>query len=243
MELEYKGSVYNVNLSCYDLAPIVNGFPCNKIELYPFDFVFQRDKIFTTWVKVGFLPLTRNSINNLRVCFELGEGRAWIETRHKIELLVDDYENATKTLDCFGFNGDCLDIGIPTVYVPDEGIMDDEEKVIEVIIRRKGMNKSGNLFKLGIHKSNYKVVLGASRRMRAIEENTQREKEINNKYRESKAEKSAVIAFKTLKKATTKYDKNGHPKMPDDHYKHILKVIIPRIIPDEGIYYHTKSGK
>ena len=115
--------------------------------------------------------------------------------------------------------------------------------MIQEIIKRKAMNKSGKLFKLGIHIANCKVVLEASKRMRAMEEDAKKERDISNEYREGKAEKCAVIAFENWKKSANKYDKNGLPKMPADDYKHILKAILPKIAPDEGTSQHTKSGK
>ena len=63
----------NVTLGNLVLANIVNGYP---IELQPFDFIFQRDKIISRWIAVEFLPMTQNATNDPKVRWETCEGGA-----------------------------------------------------------------------------------------------------------------------------------------------------------------------
>ena len=66
-ELMYKGSACNVTLGNYDLAHIVNGFPGDPIALRSFDRLFVRDTIVSWWVKVGFMVMSRNALNDPKV--------------------------------------------------------------------------------------------------------------------------------------------------------------------------------
>jgi hypothetical protein len=241
--IAFKGSVCSVTLNCYDLAAIVNGFPHDPIEKRPFDFVFQKEKIFQTWVKVGFLPMTRNAVNDERVRFESGEGGAPPEMARRMELLVEDYHDHKKTLDILGFNGNTLDIEIPVALTSDKEITEDEEKQIDEIIKKKAIAKSGKLFKMGIHIANCKVVLEAQKRLKALEVEAKKKKDGLNEYKEGKLEKNTVGAYERWKKAAQKYDKTGKPKMAAEDYKDILKMLLPRVAPDEAVSHHTTSGK
>ncbi len=62
-----KQRLCNVSISNADLFFIVNGFPRDPIELKPFDSIFTRPKIWPWWVKVGFLPMTGNAVNDDKV--------------------------------------------------------------------------------------------------------------------------------------------------------------------------------
>jgi len=62
-----KGSVCNVKLDNCDLSGIVNGFPGDPISLRPFDRYFTRANIWKWWCNVGFMPMTRNALNDEKV--------------------------------------------------------------------------------------------------------------------------------------------------------------------------------
>jgi hypothetical protein len=55
-------AVLNINFN--DLATIVNGRPKDVARDRPFDFNFTKEKILWLWAKVGFVPFTRNCLNN-----------------------------------------------------------------------------------------------------------------------------------------------------------------------------------
>jgi len=69
-----RRSACNVSIGNRDLANIVNGFPGNELVNKPFDYTFTRQNIINSWIAVGFLSMTANAVNNLKVRFELGEG-------------------------------------------------------------------------------------------------------------------------------------------------------------------------
>ena len=241
--ITFKGSVCSVTLNCYDLAAIVNGFPHDPIEKRPFDYCFQKDKIKETWRKVGFLPMTRNAVNDERVRYEMGDGGAPPEIAQRMELLVEDYHEHRRTLQRLGFNGNIFDVEIPVVKRAEKEITVDEEKQIEMIIQKKAIAKSGKLFKMGIHIANCKVVLEAQKRIKVLEDQAKRKKEELNEYKEGKLEKKAVGAYEKWMKAEQKYDGTGKPKMAADDYKDILKVLLPRVAPEETVSQHASSGK
>ena len=187
--------------------------------------------------------MTRNALNDERVRFESGEGGAPPEMARRMELLVCDYREHKKTLDELGFNGNTFDVEIPVTTCADTEITVDEEKQIETIIKQKAIAKSGKLFKMGIHIANCKVVLEAQKRVKIMEDEAKKKKEQLNEYKEGKLEKKAVVAYERWMKADPKFDGKGKPKMPAEDYKYILKVLLPRVAPDETVSQHTSSGK
>ena len=74
-EGKQKGrSICNVSFLNLDLANLVNGWPDDPVELRPFDYHFTTERIIKTWIAVGFLPMTGNTVNDLKVRHELGDG-------------------------------------------------------------------------------------------------------------------------------------------------------------------------
>ena len=59
-----------------DLANLVNGWPGDPVQLWPFDCHFMAEGIIETWIAVGFLPITGNAVNDPKVRHELGDGGA-----------------------------------------------------------------------------------------------------------------------------------------------------------------------
>ncbi len=62
-----------LNLDFNNLATIVNSRPKDLARGRPFNFNFTKEKILWSWAKVGFVPFTRNCLNNKRVRKELGQ--------------------------------------------------------------------------------------------------------------------------------------------------------------------------
>jgi hypothetical protein len=56
-----------------DLAMIVNGVSGDPIQDQPFDCHFTKAKIVGSWEKIGFVPFTRNCLQNSKVRRELGQ--------------------------------------------------------------------------------------------------------------------------------------------------------------------------
>ncbi len=59
-----KGSISCVKLDNGNLCGVVNGFPGDPIALRPFDCYFSCANIWKWWCNVGFMPMTRNALNN-----------------------------------------------------------------------------------------------------------------------------------------------------------------------------------
>ena len=100
-----------LNLDFCDLATIVNGVPGNHIKDRPFDCHFSKEKILSSWVKIGFAPFTRRCLTNVKVRKELGqhvrdEGLERIQFRY--DVLVDVVESQC------GFNPGVFDATIPS---------------------------------------------------------------------------------------------------------------------------------
>ena len=142
-----------------DLTHIVNGFPGDPIHLHPFDNCFSKVKINRTWIAVGFLPMTRNAVNDPKVRYELGEGGAPEEDLGRMEMLVSEYEEAGAMLSRLGFNGGMFDIK-PQVSEKIVALNTDEAAV-QAIINNKSINHPRGLLKLGILVANFGLVMEA----------------------------------------------------------------------------------
>ena len=59
-----------VNIGNLDLAHIVNRSIGNPLKDCPFGYCFQKQKLINQWIKVGFLPMTYNTISDPWVRFE-----------------------------------------------------------------------------------------------------------------------------------------------------------------------------
>ena len=60
-------STYNAGIGNLDLGHIVNGFVGDPIETRPFEYFFQKHKLLNQWTKMGFLPMTCNAVNDLKI--------------------------------------------------------------------------------------------------------------------------------------------------------------------------------
>ncbi len=85
-------SIMKVKLCNLNLGHVINDFPGGPPELCPFDFdfCFTQEKIFKTWINVGFVPHTGNGAFDPKVRHELGEGGAPQEAQVRLGRLVED---------------------------------------------------------------------------------------------------------------------------------------------------------
>ena len=225
-------SVCSVTVGNRDLGNIVNGFPGEPIEKRPFDWIFQKHKILNFWIAVGFLPMTRNSITDPKVRYELGEGGAPEKEGRRLELLVSEYEEARETLTRLGFNGGVLDLQARTAE--ERVIPDEEEAVIQAILDRKIINRPGGLFKVGISVVNCDVMLEAARRTVTIGKEKERTKALKKKEDEDEGNDNAMKHYrKWLVDGSPLDNTNGGPKLTKEASKSIVKLLIRRIAPNE----------
>ena len=146
-EFKVKCSVCNVVIGNNDLGVIVNGFPGDPIHLRPFDKCFTQANIWGWWVKVGLMLMTRNCLNDSKVRYQLGEGRAPTEAGSRIPCLVVDYEQVCVNLTVLGFNSDVLDLEVDEA-VENAPVLNEEE-VIEKLVKEKTVCSVGGLFRAG----------------------------------------------------------------------------------------------
>ena len=232
-------SVCAVNLGNRDLGHITNGFSGDDIEDRPFGYCFQMAKLVNQWIKVGFLPMTLNAVNDPKVRFELGKGGAPAKVTERLNMLVEDYEALGSKLSTLGFNGHVLDLKPRMV----EGVElpKDEEAQIQHIIKNKIISKAGGLFKIGIHVANCRVVLEASRRMKAMEMEKEKQKAIDLEDAEARADGAAMKHFMKWKEdgKPEERDSPGRPKLQKAGAVAIVKVLVRRISPEENVSKYT----
>jgi len=241
-EFEVDGSVCSVGLGNRDLARIVNGSPNDPIELRPYDYIFTLENIIATWIKVGFMPMTANAVNDPKVMYELGEGGALEDASRRLKLLVKDYEAIATKLTRMGFNGDVLDLRPRQVKEDDDEIPEDEEKTIQYIIDNKLLNKAGGLFKCGLSIANCRVITEAGRRMAELEKKKKEEKTQKQSAKATQSEWDAFKLYDNWKRAG-KPMADGKPKFASiKNAITILKVLLPKVAPKEKITDYN-SGK
>lgn len=225
-------SVCNVSIDNRDLGAIVNGMPGDEIDKRPFDNTFTRPKIIDTCIKVGFLPMTGNAVNDPKVRYELGEGGAPPEASSRMELLEEEYNECAETLLRLGYNGKVLDLRARRVAAMEEGLPDDEEAQVQHILDKNMITKSGGLFKTGIIVSNSRVVLEAAKRKKAMEEEKKKKKAEKDRNKEDKDTYAAASYFAKWTRDGEKVDADGKPKLGKDAAIAIVKVLLPRINPN-----------
>ena len=234
LSIKVGQSVCSVALTYRDLGYVINGFPGDPIHLRPFDNCFTKTKIHSTFIAVGFLPMTRNAVNDPKVGYELGDGGAPEEDLNRMEILVAEYEQAGKWLAESQFNSGIFDI--QPRRVKKKLLPETDEAAVQAIIDSKAINKSGGLFNLGIHVANSAVVMEAMRRVKENEKAAKIAKEQRKKDAAAKTDINALDHFVSWLEAGAKVDPTtGHPKLSKDAAVAIVKVLLPKIAPTEKL--------
>jgi len=218
-----RKSVCNVTLGNKDLANIINGFPGDPIDLRPFDKVFTQDNIKSWWKNVGFLPMTRNAVNNPKTQWELGEGSAPEEGTARLVILIDDYNVGAKKVEQMGFNKNILSLQPPVVSTPK--IPEGEEAQIQALVDGKAINKAGAMFKLGLQVANSRVMLETNKRMVKLEKEAKANKERKKKKESEEKDQKAIEAFNAWITKGKCIDTKGHPVLNKDDSLSIIRVL------------------
>ena len=236
-QVKYKGSVCNISLGNLDLANIVNGFPGNPIHLRSFDKVFTKSNIITRWKKVGFLPMSRRALDDPKVRWERGEGGAPEEASDRIELLMEDYEEGARRLTEMEFNGEVLDVEPPQAenYSVPEG----EDDQVKALVDGKATNSASGMFKVGVLVVNSRAMLRAKEQLDDMEKEAKEKKQQKNLEKAEKKEQAAVVAFNRWIEQGRKVDANGYPVLSKDSSVAIVKVLLPRVAPEEKLSEYT----
>jgi hypothetical protein len=77
-----------VSMGFEDLSTVVNGKQGDLLENRPFDRNFTKAKICASWVKVGFVPFTRNCVKHKKVRHERGQRKKDVS----LEKVHNEYE-------------------------------------------------------------------------------------------------------------------------------------------------------
>ena len=62
---------------------------------------------------MGFLPITRNAVNDQKVRYKVGDGGAPEEKGEKIVLLEKEYQEGEMKLQKLGYNDNMFDLELP----------------------------------------------------------------------------------------------------------------------------------
>ena len=110
--------------------------------------------------------------------WERGEGGAPEEASNMISLVVglsrgskETYRNGIQ-LGCHG-----LGAWLEHQEVEERELLEDEEQMIEGIIKNKTINRAGGLYKIGVHIANCRIILEVARRVEERAEMKKKEKE------------------------------------------------------------------
>ncbi len=74
-----------------DFPTIINGQPDDLVEKQPFLCCTTPEKIFKSWMVVGFVPFTQNALSHKKVHHMLGEGGASVEMSAKVKETQQNY--------------------------------------------------------------------------------------------------------------------------------------------------------
>ena len=239
--LSYAGGICNVSLGNLDLANIVNGWPDNPVDRRPFDKIFTPANVRSWWEKVGFLPMTRASLNNPKVRWELGEGGAPEEGTVRLELLLEEYKRVAAKASVLGYNGEVLDL--EPARVEERHIPDGEDDQVKALVEAKTINKAGTLFKCGTNMVNGRVMLRAKKLIDEEATKCKEAKEEKKKKAAETKEDKAIFAHGKWVRLGRLLDKNKNPKLSKEDSTCIVKVLMPRIAPKEKIGEYNSMAK
>jgi hypothetical protein len=200
-----------------DLSIVVNGYDDDPIDMKPFNKFFTKERIVSSWERVGFVPFTRNCLKHKKVRHEIGEqGEA---KSAELEDLQDQYDHLVKLARRRGFNAGVFDASIP-VAKRMERVVDEEEQVKQLLETKSAFSAGGIWNICGTRIANANVILRAQKQQVALE-----------------AEKSAVQAqgraarrVKLLVNAQTalqKYRDGGNNGMTDKDWGDIIRWVLP----------------
>ncbi len=203
-----------LNLDFSDLATIVNGVPDDRLCDRPFDCHFTKEKILTSWAKVGFVPFSRNCLKNVKVRKELGQ-----HIKDKgLELLQYRYDVLVDVVEETGFNPGIFDAVIPSaVHV--QRAATEEAQVEELLKNGKAFSASGQWNHCDSRIGNAGVILKAQKK----------QLQLNEAARLRVANKKSVVHLKTLEKAQLalkKYQTDGL-SLNEKDWGNVVRWVLP----------------
>jgi hypothetical protein len=208
-----KAAVLSLDFS--DLATVVNGVDGDVITDRPFDCNFSRAKILGSWAKIGFVPFTRNCLNNIKVRKELGQNVRDLELEGlqlRYDVAVDVVEAERR------LNPGIFDATIPSAVHVDRAATK-ELQVQELLKGGKAFSASGLWNMCESRIGNAGVTLRAQKRQH----------EINEEARLKVVDKKTQANLKALEKAQIameRYTVDGN-SLSDKDWGDIVRWVLP----------------
>ncbi len=132
-----------------------------------------------------------------------------------------------------GFNSQVLDV---EPQQPEEyAIPDGEEEQIKALVDGKVTNSAGGMFKIGMLVVNSRVMLKSNEKLDEIKKEADEKRQQKTKEKVEKTEQAAIVAFCQWIDRGRRVDANGYPALSKDGSVAIVKVLLPRIAPDEKV--------
>ena len=205
-----------LSLDFSDLARVVNGDADDSIHDRPFDCHFTRTKIVGSWQKMGFVPFTRQCLQNPKVRRELGQ--------HVRDQVLEDlqvrYDMMVENVEAAGFNPGIFDARIPTaVHV--ERAATEALQVEELLKSGKAFSASGHWNMCSSRIGNAGVTLMAQKRQIALNE------EARLRIVEKKTQASTKVLQKA-QKALEKYQANEN-SLNDKDWGDVVRWVLPAV--------------
>jgi hypothetical protein len=203
-----------VSMGFEDLATVVNGKQGETIENRPFDNNFTNAKIRASWVKVGFVPFTRNCITHKKVRHERGQR----EKDVSLENVHNEYEFLVEDAMLHGLNAGVFDASIP-VARPVERVEEEDDQVKKLLETKGAFSASAMWNVCGSRIGNASVVL------RAQKEQLDLEAQKAEQVLKSKSEKRAKVLV-NARKALHKHE-SLPATMTDKDWVDIIRWVLP----------------
>jgi hypothetical protein len=102
---------------------------------------FTKEKIIKSWEKVGFVPFTRQCLQNPKVWHELGQRR---NINGEMEDLQHKYDDLVTEARASGLNAGVFDAMIPIAQPLSQ--VDNEDEQVRQLLSRKGACSAGGLW-------------------------------------------------------------------------------------------------
>ena len=172
----------------------------------------------------------------------MGEGGAPEEASVHLKLLKDEYKRAAAKVSVLGYNGEVLDL--EPARTDERHLPEGEDTQVKVLVEaKKRINKAGTLFKCGTNMINGRVMLKAKK---LIDEEAKKHKKAKEEKKRKAAgtkEERAILAHCEWVREGRTLDKNGNPKLGKEDSISIVKVLLPRIAPQEKIGEYNSMSK
>ena len=208
-----------------DLSFVVNGDETrNNPKERPFDYCYTKEKIFKSWMNVGFMPFTRACLHNKKVRHILGDGGGNSNNSEKINSLSIEYTTLKHKAKDEGMNIELFALSIPCFH-KNPVLQKTEDEQIDKLVNKKGAFQHGSQWVcLGTQ------LHGSSALIKAQVKQLQLEEEM----RDATAEKLQSNELDKHIKAKAAFDmyKLYQKNLKKEDWKDIVKFILPIIHPN-----------